>query len=574
MRYSGRPLAACNFVPRYSRYGELDSPPLDPRAGSDSTFVGVNMRLSPNDLPPSIVALAVNKRFIKGEAQTRSGILELAPQNVGATVLGAAIFSDPNGYESIIVATASACYSIRDGGLPSTITLPSGTTLSGVVSMVQAFDQVLLFWGETNSVLQWDGTPGGAFEVVPQSGSGTGTLPIPGSVFAATFANRLFVPYTQGQRMDSILVSDILDYTRYVPQINQFRINFGTSDDIIGITPFGLTTLVIFKTASISYLRNVSGDLSSVVAAQLTKEVGLVATKAVAQIGSYLWFLGNNGVYRMTVTLGDDKIVLDPIPVSYIMQPFFNGVNWRSISSATMAVDQERLYICLPWGGSTVTKNNAVAVYNHITAQWEGYDTFAPDINCNSLLPLAYLGKRETWWVDASGRIGIFNKGLGEDFWAATNYAISDQLTTRAYYSIGTDRRAFSRIGVQLATFNPSFSVSTLTDDTDDTISVVASEVPSRTAYSMFGVAAYVLTNAGNDHDNAYRGDYRVLPSDSFQPRSGAQVELPSRILFRGLARSHGQYLQIDVQNTLGYCSVVSASVDAADADRETHQFN
>lgn len=560
-------------MPRYRKYGEEDDLPLNDQQDSDSVFVGVNMRLSANNLPPSIVSLAVNKRFNKGQVQTRKGILELSPQNIGAPVLGSCVFSDPNGYESIIVATASTCYSIRDGNVKTAISLPSGTTLSGTIYLVQAFDQVLLFRGETATVLQWNGTPGGSFAEITQSVSGTGTLTIPGSTFATAFANRLFVPYTQGQRMDSVLVSDILDYTRYVAQINQFRINFGTSDDIVSISPFGLTTLVFFKGRSISYLRNVSGDLSTTVAAEITREVGLVAQKAVAQIGSYLWFLGNNGVYRMTVVDGDDKIVLDPVTISYAMQPFFDKVNWRNASIALMAVDAERLYVVVPWG-SGATTNNAIAVYNHITEQWEGYDTFAPSVDCQSLRRLTYLGKYELWWIDRSGRVLILNKGLGEDYWNATNYAIADEVRTRGYFSSASDRRAFTRFGVTISTWNPTYTITTYTDTDESSQTAVTAQSPSRTAYSTFGTAAYVLTNTNDDHDNVFRGDYRVLPSDNFRVKSGALLEEESQNVVRGLARSRGQYVQIGITNTTGSLSLLGASIDAREADRQTFTFN
>lgn len=558
---------------RYRNYGQEDDTPLEITQGSDDTFIGVNMRLSPNNLPPSICALGINKRFNKGQAETRKGLLELAPQNIGATILGSCIFSDPNGYESIVVATSTACYSIMDGEIPSIVTLPSGTTLTGDIFLVQAFDVVLLFRGETATVLQWNGSANGNFAEVTKTASGTGTLVIPGGVFATSFANRLFVPYTLGQRRDSILVSDILDYTRYVPQINQFRINFGTSDDIKAITPFGLTTLIIFKGTSISYLRNVYGDLSTVYAAELTREVGLVAQKAVAQIGSFLWFLGNNGVYRMTVTLGDDKIVLDPIMKSYAMQPFFNQVNWKNASSALMAVDTERLYIVVPWG-SGATTNNTIAVYNHITEQWEGYDTFQPSVDCQGILRLSYLGKHELWWIDSGGRILILNKGFGEDFWNSTHYGINDEIRTRAYYSSSSERRAFTRFGAVISSWSPTYTVTTYTDVESELQIQRTAIVPSRTRYSIFGKADYVLTNANDDHDDPFRGDYRVLPTDNFQVKSGALLEEESQNIIRGQVMSHGQYIQIGITNTNGSLALLGASIDAHEADRQTMTLN
>ena len=561
-------------MPRYRKYGEEDDLPFKSDSDGDNMFIGVNMRLSPNNLPPTICSLAINKRFNKGQAETRKGLLELAPQYIGSAILGSCIFSDPSGYESIIVATASTCYSIKDGSTPSTVGLPSGTTLSGVIYLVQAFDVVLLFSGSTTAVLQWNGTPGGSFAAITQTVSGTGTLPVPNSAFATSFANRLFVPYALGQRTDSVLVSDILDYTRYLPQINQFRINFGTSDDIKAITPYGLSTLVIFKNQSISYLRNVYGDLSTVYSAELTREVGLMATRATAQVGSNLWFLGNGGVYRLSIdTTYSDKIVIDPITMSYAMQPFFDQINWSNISIALMATDSQRLYVVVPWGPGATT-NNAVCVYNHITSQWEGYDTFGPSVDCQGLLKLSYLGKKELWWVDRSGRILVMNKSLGEDYFNATHYGISDEVRTRGYYSSNSDRRAFTRFGAILSSNNPTYTVKTYTDTDGENQTIISSSSPSRTAYSIFGRTAYTLTNTNDDHDANFRGDYRVLPSDNFQVKSGALIEQESQMVIRGLARSHGTFVQVGITNTSGTVAVQGATIDAREADRQTMSFN
>ena len=421
-------------------------------------------------------------------------------------------------------------------------------------------------------MLKWSGVPGEAFVAITQTSSGTGTLTIPGANFATSFANRLFVPYALGQRIDSILVSDILDYTRYVPQINQFRINFGTSDDIVAISPFGLTTLVIFKGASISYLRNVYGDLSNVAAAELTREKGLVAPKAIAQVGSFLWFLSRTGVYRMTVTPGDDKIVLDPLTLSYVMQPFFDQVNWANISQAVMSADSERVYISLPFG-SGATTNNAVAVYNHLTEQWEGYDTFTPSVDCQSLLRLSYLGKYETWWIDRSGRILITGVNFGQDRWNATDYGISDEVITRGYYTSPSDRRSFRYLGVILSTFNPTYTITAYTDRTQSDV-VISATSPSRTQYSIFSKATYTLTNTNDDHDAVFRGDYRVLVSDNFHVKTGALIELTADVIERGIIRTGGHTVQIGIANTGGYVSLMGASVEARESDRQVTIFN
>ena len=59
---------------RYRSYGGLDdAESID----GDDRFLGVNTRLDPSQLPPGIAAHAKNKRFNRGVAETRKGIIKL-----------------------------------------------------------------------------------------------------------------------------------------------------------------------------------------------------------------------------------------------------------------------------------------------------------------------------------------------------------------------------------------------------------------------------------------------------------------------------------------------------------------
>ena len=104
---------------------------------------------------------------------------------------------------------------------------------------------------------------------------------IPNASDATVFNNRLFVPVNR----DEIVVSDILDYTRYSEATSRFRINSGTDDKIVRIYPWNQTTLIVFKDQSIYLLSNVFGDLRDLRADVLTREVGLVSRDGVIGVG-------------------------------------------------------------------------------------------------------------------------------------------------------------------------------------------------------------------------------------------------------------------------------------------------
>lgn len=553
---------------RFRTYSQGDTTPLDDQPGGDVAFVGVDMKNDPGILPPGTVSAAVNKTFIGGEARTRLGIFNLVNQAAGSTVLGSTLFSNPNGYESILAATATGVQSIRDGSVVGTIDTMGAAMPTDEVALVQAFDKVLLFRGESLPPLEWDGDLDNGFEAIAQTASGTGTAVIPPAPFAVAMANRLFVPYSIGARRDTIGISDPLDYTRYDPNSAQ-RINFGTSDDIIALAPYGQSVLLVLKGASVAYLENVYGDLADIRSSEITRTTGLIARHAVSQIGSSIWFLGDGGVWQINPVAGTSGVRLElaPQPVSWPLKPFFDQVNWSAASIACSAVDDERYYLAVPWQGST--RNNAVAVYNFVTQAWEGYHTFAATVDLRAFITARYLGRPRLWVIDRTGKTAIYAENLGSDYWGTTDYAIADSLTTRGYHR-SPERRRFLRAQVQIATWAPNVTITAATDGVNETTTLISGLTTSRTRFVAGTSRTFTLTNSGDNHDTAYREDYSVQPGDSIQTQSGWTPELHAGSTRRVPLRSRGHYCTLTIATSAGSCRVTGAAVDAADADRDS----
>lgn len=551
---------------RYRMYGVRDD---QPTPAGDRVFVGVDMRVAPDRLPEGLAAKAVNKRFTRGEAQTRPALFELTPQSVPGPVLGAELFSNPNGYEGILIATPTAVWLVRDGTPPQEIGL-GDVVLQGDVALRQAFDRVILLRGREENPLEWNGSSGNGFGPVEQSDSGTGTDPIPPSVDAAHMANRLFLPYPTGDRLDGVLVSDALDYTRYVPLLAQFRVNFGTSDDIRRLLPYGQSILLVMKERSLAYLRNVYGDMSDVVAAEITREVGLMAPYAVVQLGAAVWFLGRGGVYRF-VPGDQDKLELEAATLSAAMQPFFATVNWRAANDAILAADEERIYVVVPYGPTT-TDNNAMAIYNHVTERWEGYHLYPEGTDCVRLIETTYLGRRRLWWIDRSGRVGVLGIDLAEDWWGGSHLPIADELVTRGYHS-GAERKRFSRVSVGLATWAANVTIEALPDGPSEVVTLAQDLEGSRTAYRVLR-PAYELDNSNDDHDLPYREDYAVQVGDEIEPQSGVTLELHAEQLWRQRVRARGNSLQVRIASAGGSCTVQRVAVEAEETDRATRSYS
>lgn len=162
----------------------------------DAGFIGFASRMNPVSLPAGMLQLSENMRLDRGTAKTRKGVKRLAddilPTNVPLTVpfvlstpgpvvrdsyeggiFGGAAYrsvAPDNGQECIVLAGASEAYVWQDpyaaylrdeagnlitdhlgdpilsGNFPSTLTYPSGETISknDKVSMLQAFDRLYL----------------------------------------------------------------------------------------------------------------------------------------------------------------------------------------------------------------------------------------------------------------------------------------------------------------------------------------------------------------------------------------------------------------------------------------------
>ncbi|MBK8001733.1 MAG: hypothetical protein IPK15_24275 [Verrucomicrobia bacterium] len=123
-------------------------------------------------------------------------------------------------------------------------------------------------------------------------------------------------------------MSDLNDYTRYVPVAQEFNINQGSAGTLVAIFKFHDTTIIAFKQHSIYAISNVYGDLSELRQDELTGEFGLVARKSIAHVGKDLWFLSELGVMSLTQT-EQNKLQGVLLPVSDPIQPLIDRINWR-----------------------------------------------------------------------------------------------------------------------------------------------------------------------------------------------------------------------------------------------------
>lgn len=140
---------------QYRQYGPRDD--QDAHEG-DAKFLAVNLRLSPDKLPPGILADSENNRMSEGDVAPRLGVLKPGWLNVTAAAVDAGIrpvgtfygggtFKDPNSFEWVLEAADGGIYRCVPNNARFGMALPMGVKILGECTFVQAFNKVFCFRG-------------------------------------------------------------------------------------------------------------------------------------------------------------------------------------------------------------------------------------------------------------------------------------------------------------------------------------------------------------------------------------------------------------------------------------------
>lgn len=100
--------------------------------------------------------------------------------------------------------------------------------------------------------------------------------------------------------------------------------------------------------------------------------------------------------------------------------------------------------------------------------------------------------------------------------WNTEYVAVDHDRTTRAYRAGSLGRKRFPWVKLNLRTFNPSFTLTALTDGVNETFAVTSDRTKSATRYlKPAATPDWVETNQNADHGTAYRQDYHIELSDA-----------------------------------------------------------
>jgi hypothetical protein len=596
----------------YRTFGRLDDEPL---VDGDAGFIGVDER-DPALIGKGLVSRAVNYEFRDGVARPRKGNVPLGFLNDNSSwpivwpwsfeyprplgdVRGAGVFQDPNGLEWILIATATNVYAAREGNPVRSVSWAAHNTPAGDVRFVQAFNDMLVFFGE-------DATPQrlsdifGAFATISQVANtitgatsenpSDGTEQIPNAESAIWMQNRLFIPYGR----DLIAASDYLNYTRYSAVRSQFRINQGSEDRLLALYKFGESSLAAFKQQSVYLVGNLTGDLADIAQEELTREYGLAAAKAVCSVGNDVWFLSQRGVTSIGQTQqnkvqGTSTTWSDPIFKT------MGRINWIYAHRACATFYDGKFYLALPLDDATVTNaagtnvgvNNAVLIYDFANGAWWGTQQ-GENILVRDWVQFKWMGKRRLGYLSDDGWVCLWGHGFSDtvrmDSDGVMQAEIETELVTRGYTfpqneSGDAKQGAANRTKILdeglivLNTWRPRFTVEAIVSSgrwntmEPARSSLVSAQTKSRTRYRKpFGKARWNPSNVNDDWGTPNREDYSV-DSDpgngGIAPLSGVNFEQHQETTQPVRVKGRCRFVQARITNDQGRAEVKGIELNA-----------
>jgi len=159
------------------------------------------------------------------------------------------------------------------------------------------------------------------------------------------------------RKADYIYASDILDI-KHTYFDNQFRINQGSSDEIVSLAKVSENQVVVFKNDTVfllsSFIQGNNTELGATV--QLTSLIpnyGLIAPRAFAVVGEDVYFMsGKRGVVSIKRNLEGRLHGVD-LPISDEIDSIVQSIDWVYASEIRMAYYDNKLFVAVPLSEDT-----------------------------------------------------------------------------------------------------------------------------------------------------------------------------------------------------------------------------
>ena len=558
------------------------------QADLDTGFVGWNDRLDPSLLrsgagfsngqePAGLVSAACNNRFISSQAETRPATVMPVHHNpsFGGALLGAGIYSDPDGREWMALATPDKVWLCADRCSRQQLSLPAGVVLTGAgalgaIEFTQAFGELILWRGRTLEPLHWNGDRTRGFYLgsapppdLVNPEAPRFLKPTPPGAYGIVAADRLWV--VTGR--DTIAWSDLLDYNAFDLALNTARLNSGEDDEITALFPIE-KNIIVWKSQSIFILSGITGDLSGIAAQQINRNIGCLARRTVAQVGSDVVWLAEGGVYRLSQS-NDTRLLTNAVPLSDDIEHTMRRINWSAAAGACGIVHGRYYYLAVPLDHSSF--NNAILVYDTVSGYWQGVDIYADGLNCIQFLQTDLFGRRVPFAIDVrqGGRVialdqpGLCDRRRVSMFGPSTpEIDILWSLTTRGYTLGDTGIKKLRNITAATGTQDAETRVSLVGEGPGETRTLSDWRSYSRTAYTRHGLTPFDPLNSTDTFSSPYREDYTIVCSDGPQVRNGLPLHAPQHWLQAYPLRQEVRWLAFTFESRKGRCTLKTVSAD------------
>ena len=341
----------------------------------------------------------------------------------------------------------------------------------------------------------------------------------------ATFYNNQLVVASS---RDTILISDILNPFNFDPMAKGFRTNIGSNDYLTAIHPFADGNILAFCRKSI-YLGKlvvgsdgISPDLAQSYLQLLTNEIGCNARNTVATAGNYVYFLSDNGVYRLDNSQIDLALRGNTLPLSEPIADIIATINVNAAANSIGVYFNNRYYLAIPTvdsQGNISATNNTLVIFNQLNNAWESVDTYP--FALDQLVVSTYKTKRRLFAVSSLGTLMLLEEydapaagssTFGDDATASTlpSIPVVGTIKTRRYFYGQLSQKRFQKVTASAYLPSPSqISITANLIDRDSDVSVATVSNPTTDA----GGVANDYTIKGPVRRNAEYMDVTITTS-------------------------------------------------------------
>lgn len=324
-------------------------------------------------------------------------------------------------------------------------TVPSGTAASANGQIIAQ---------RVQPALVWDGDLANDFVRVQQGTHPVGVTfsRLPSTSIATYYNNQLVI----ARNRDEVLISDVFDAETFDPISKSFRANAGSNDYIVALHPYAEGQVLVYCRKSIWLATaaigadGVSIDPANSSLQLLTNEIGCSARRSIVTAGVYVFFLSDNGVYRLDNQF-DLKLRGNTLPLSDPIADIFEQINAPAAHASNAVYFNNRYYIAVPLGADT--DPSAILAYNMLNNAWETLDSYG--FGLDRLIVSDYGTQRRLF---ASARNGVLmlldeqETGADDTQSGIGTTSVSGLLLTRRYGfdSLNTKRLLRSKASVVL----------------------------------------------------------------------------------------------------------------------------